>query len=136
MNMPEEIEVCMFAPCGMNCKVCYKHLADKKSCAGCLRVDSEKPAHCRICKIKGCANDKGLKYCFECPDYPCKQIKNLEQSYIKRYRSSLIEHNNFVKVYGVEKFMQQQREKYICAKCGGIISIHDKKCSECYEKSR
>lgn len=43
MKMPEEIEPFMFAPCGMNCKVCYKHLAHKNSCGGCLKIGSEKP---------------------------------------------------------------------------------------------
>ena len=39
-----------------------------------------KPEHCRKCKIKDCIKGKGLSYCFECPDYPCKLIKNLEKS--------------------------------------------------------
>ena len=31
MKMPtEEIDAIMFAPCGMNCKVCYKHCYHKK----------------------------------------------------------------------------------------------------------
>lgn len=36
----------MFAPCGMNCKVCYKHCYHKKPCAGCLNSDQGKPEHC------------------------------------------------------------------------------------------
>lgn len=48
----EKIDVSMFAPCGMNCKVCYKHCYHKKTCAGCLNSDKGKPEHCRKCKIK------------------------------------------------------------------------------------
>ena len=92
MKMPEEIEPFMFAPCGMNCKVCYKHLAHKNSCGGCLKIGSEKP---------------------------------------KRYEVSLMENTRLVKECGIEYFMRQQKNKYTCAKCGGIISIHDKECSEC-----
>ena len=44
----------MFAPCGMNCLVCYKHCYHKKPCAGCLNSDMGKPEHCRKCKIKDC----------------------------------------------------------------------------------
>lgn len=131
MKMPEEFEPFMFAPCGMNCKVCYKHLAHKNSCGGCLKVDAEKPKHCRACKIKDCAKNKGVIYCFECANYPCKRINYLEQSYIKRYKVSLMENAGLVKECGIENFMRQQKNKYICAKCGGIISIHDKECSEC-----
>ena len=130
MKMPKEnIDTIMFAPCGMNCMVCYKHCYHKKPCAG-------KPEHCRKCAIKDCVRDKGLSYCFECSGYPCKKIKNLEKSYNKRYQASLMENSGFVRQYGLERFMEQQKEKYTCTKCGGIISIHDRECSECQEKMK
>ena len=137
MKMPEgNIETIMFAPCGMNCKVCYKHCYHRKPCSGCLNSDVEKPEHCRKCKIKDCVNNKGLSYCFECSDYPCKLIKNLEKSYNTRYQTSLMENSEFVQKHGLEKFMEQQKKKYACSKCGGIISIHDGECSDCQEKMR
>ena len=84
--MPEKIDISMFAPCRMNCEVCYKHCYNKKTCAGCLNSDKGKPEHCRKCKIKDCIKAKALSYCFECTEYPCKLIKNLEKSYNKRYQ--------------------------------------------------
>jgi len=132
MKMPhEKIEPIMFAPCGMNCMVCYKHCYHKKPCDGCLKSDKGKPEHCRRCKIKDCIKEKGLTYCYVCSDYPCKQIKNLEKSYNTRYEASLIENSLFVKEKGLEEFMKQQKKKYTCPVCGGIISIHDAECSEC-----
>lgn len=132
MQMPEEkIDTSMFAPCGMNCMVCYKHCCHRRLCAGCLSSDTGKPEHCRKCKIKGCIMGKGISYCFECFEYPCKLINNLEKSYNKRYQASLIENSRFVQEHGLDYFMVQQKEKYTCPKCGGIISIHDRKCSEC-----
>ena len=95
MKMPKEnIDTSMFAPWGMNCLVCYKHCCHKKPCAGCLNSDKGKPEHCRKCKIKDCIKVKKLPYCFECSDYPCKRIKNLEKSYNKRYQESLMENRN------------------------------------------
>lgn len=129
-----DIETIMFAPCGMNCKVCYKHCYHKKPCDGCLKSDMGKPEHCRKCKIKDCVKDKGLDYCFECSDYPCELIKNLERSYNKRYQASLMENSEVVKNQGLKIFMEEQKVKYTCSKCGGIISIHDRECSECQEK--
>lgn len=131
----DDIDNIMFAPCGMNCKVCYKHCYSKKPCAGCLKSDMGKPEHCRKCKIKDCVKSKGLKYCFECSDYPCKLMKSLEKSYNKRYQSSLLENSKIVQNQGLESFMAVQKSKYTCAKCGGIISIHDRECSECQEKA-
>lgn len=44
MKMPEEkIDTAMFAPCGMNCMVCYRHCSHPKPCAGCLNSDMGKP---------------------------------------------------------------------------------------------
>lgn len=63
-------------------------------------------------------------------------IKNLEKSYNKRYQTSLMENSCFVQTNGIESFMEQQKVKYTCPKCGGIISIHDRECSECQEKMK
>jgi hypothetical protein len=132
MKMPlDKIEPIMFAPCGMNCMVCYKHCYHKKTCDGCLKSDKGKPEHCRKCKIKDCTKVKELTYCFECSKYPCKQIKSLEKSYNTRYGASLIENSLIVKENGIEEFMKQQKAKYTCFVCNGIISIHDSQCSEC-----
>lgn len=132
MKMPnEKIDEIMFAPCGMNCFVCYKHCNHKKPCAGCLSIDDGKPEHCRNCKIKHCIKAKNLKYCYECTDYPCKFLKSLEKSYNMRYSESLQSNSLIVKEKGLSVFMKHQKVKYTCIKCGGVISLHDAKCSEC-----
>ena len=41
MKMPEKIDTIMFAPCGMNCNLCIKHVNPKNPCPGCL-IDSQK----------------------------------------------------------------------------------------------
>jgi len=45
-----------------------------------------------------------------------------------------MENSEFVRQFGLEKFMDMQKEKYICSQCDGIISIHDRECSECQKK--
>lgn len=82
MKMPtEKIDTAMFAPCGMNCLVCYKHCYHKKPCAGCLNSDIGKPEHCRKCKIKDCIKGKGLSYCFEV--LPKSWTKVMRQSHFE-----------------------------------------------------
>ncbi|MBC5580951.1 DUF3795 domain-containing protein [Anaerofilum sp. BX8] len=137
MKMPREtIDTAMFAPCGMNCKVCYRHCSTKKPCAGCRNSDAGKPEHCRKCKIKDCVREKALSHCFECPGYPCRRIKNLEKSYNQRYQASLMENSRFVQTQGLKRFMEQQKAAYTCPQCGGILSLHDGECSECRKKSK
>ena len=131
MKMPPMIDATFFAPCGMNCLVCYKHCYVKRPCAGCLPGAEGKPEHCRKCKIKDCVQEKGLTYCYECDTFPCKQIKNLEKSYNQRYGASLMENSLFVKAHGLAAFMEQQLKRYTCPSCGGVISLHDRECSEC-----
>ena len=72
-----------------------------------------------------------ITYCFECPGYPCKQVKGLEKSYNTRYHVSLMKNSQMVKEQGMAAFLVQQKENYTCPECGGIISIHDAECSEC-----
>ncbi len=131
MKMPDQIENIMLAPCGMNCMVCYVHLKKKKACNGCLCNDTNKPERCKICEIKMCAQAKGCIHCFDCADFPCKRIKNLEKSYLKRYQVSLVENSRLAKEKGFELFLQKERLRWICTECKGIISLHDKECTEC-----
>lgn len=136
VKMPEEpIAPGMFAPCGMNCKVCYKHCYHRKPCVGCMENSQGKPEHCRKCKIKDCLKEKRLAYCYECGEFPCARIRNLEKSYNKRYNASLVENSRFVRQEGLSAFLERQKEKYTCPVCGGIISIHDFECSECQWKA-
>ena len=92
MHMPDAIPENMFAPCGMNCMVCYKHCTVCKSvrpCAGCLNGDEGKPRHCRACAIRDCCREKGLRYCLECTAFPCRRLNRLEKklSYALRRQS-------------------------------------------------
>jgi hypothetical protein len=130
MKMAESIPESLFASCGMNCLVCYVYLRAKKPCGGCLSESPGKPAHCRTCAIAGCTKEKGHQYCFECIDFPCGKIKNLNKSYVKRYGVSLIENSLAAKKSGIVVFLASEREKWMCH-CNGIISLHDGYCSEC-----
>ncbi len=134
MFMPLSIQNTMFAPCGMNCMVCYVHLKKKKPCGGCRCDDDSKPERCKKCEIKICAKEKGISYCFECEDFPCQKITSLEKSYLKRYRVSLMENSTTVKNMGLEYFFKKEKTKWNCLECKGVISLHDKECSECGKK--
>lgn len=132
MLMPKEgIDSGLLAPCGMNCMVCYRHLVRRKPCGGCRGDGGEKPRHCRECGIKACVSEKGLGFCSECGEFPCKSLKNLDRSYRVRYGASLVENGLAVKDAGPEGFLQRQKVQFTCPACGGVISLHDAVCSEC-----
>ena len=128
---PSTIDPVMLAPCGMNCMVCYQHCRCQKACEGCHSSGGLKPRHCRRCQIKDCLAEKPYDYCYQCGDYPCKQIKNLEKSYTSRYGVSLMENSRIVKEEGLAAFIAAQKLTYTCPACGGIVSLHDGECTEC-----
>ncbi len=131
MRMPDMIEPAMLAPCGVNCMVCYKHCRSKIPCEGCLNGDTGKPGHCRTCEIKDCVREKGIVYCHDCREYPCRRIKYLEKSYNIRYGASPVRNGKTAKEQGIPELMRQQKRKYTCPVCGGIIPIQDSECRKC-----
>ena len=74
----------LVAPCGVNCFNCSAFLRKKVSCPGCRSDGVNKPKHCINCSRKACAQEQGLKYCFECIKYPCEKIKRLQTTYRER----------------------------------------------------
>ena len=121
----------MLAPCGMTCMVCYVHLKDKRPCEGCNSQDKSKPDHCRKCKIKDCAASRKVDFCFECSSFPCVTIKRLDKSYRQRYQVSLIDNALRLQTIGAAQYSLEERKKWTCSQCGGVVSLHDHVCSEC-----
>lgn len=129
--MTDQIPNYFFAPCGVNCFLCYAHLKTKKPCNGCLGNDENKPDRCRSCKIKECANNKGFSHCFQCPDYPCPNLKRLNKSYLTRYQVDLAENCRIARESGITELMAIHTEEWSCKKCCGVINQHSSVCSEC-----
>lgn len=130
MKMPEEIDSNLFAPCGVNCISCNKYL---NPCSGCLTGSRGKSKSTLKCKLKACYYKKSFKYCGRCSEFPCKLIKKHDKNNIKRYDFSSYESAKRIKTTGIGKIITQDKERWTCPKCGGIITYQDKKCSECKE---
>jgi len=43
---------------------------------------------------------------------------------------SMMENLKFIEEKGIKSFLEQQRKKYTCPKCGGVICVHRKKCAQ------
>ena len=72
-----------------------------------------------------------VNYCYECPEYPCNNLKELDKAYSDSYNTSFIENLNFLKENGEEALMAREAEKWKCPECGGVISCHDGICYSC-----
>jgi ribosomal protein L40E len=76
------------------------------------------------------------RFCFECDQYPCKQINRMDDRYRSNYEMSVKDNLKSVETMGVERFAEEQYEKYHCSKCGNLISIHNGKCFKCDKVTR
>ena len=125
----------LIAPCGMNCSICigffgYTMSGNKRKmkCIGC-NPSGKSCAHLK--KYCNKLTKKEIEYCYECNDFPCKQIQKLDDKYRKRFDYSTIDNLKYIKENGMEKFLKKQEKKYKCPKCGGIICVHNGKCYSC-----
>lgn len=122
----------------MDCGVCSGYLAHSHG------VPRKRGAilHCTGCRAraKKCAYLKGhclalangeVDFCFECADYPCLRLQQLDSRYRGRYGMSLIENLDLVRDSGVQALIERQRTLFECARCGQLRSVHNRKCYVC-----
>lgn len=128
----------LIAPCGMNCAVCHGFLGRKYN----LKQQGIKTAVCAGCWAKGgfCTLYKlhcrrlmvgDVDYCYQCPEYPCNNLKEVDKIYSESYKTSFIENLNYLKEYGMEALLVKEDEKWKCPECGGVISCHNGICYNC-----
>jgi len=127
------VEVSLIAPCGMNCGICYAYLRDKKVCPGCRGLDAGKNVSCIRCIIRNCATIKvnASKFCYECEKYPCQRLKQLDKRYRTKYKMSMMENLENIKRNGCCTFVENEKKRWSCPKCGGVICVHKGYCLEC-----
>jgi len=63
--------------CGIACEKCPRMVAGKcpNGDTGCV------PRENKFCKIATCANNRKVKLCFECADFPCETTRSGPVSY-------------------------------------------------------
>jgi len=133
--MNGKMDATLFAKCGINCRTCvgffgYKLNGEKtEPCGGCptrIKTCTFFKKHC-----KNQVNKEKIEYCFECLEFPCIELKKIDQYYSQKYGTSLIENFLYIKTNGMEKFLKSEEEKWKCHACGGVICAHTKRCYKC-----
>ncbi len=129
--MPEDTR--LIAPCGMNCGICLAYLRASSPCPGCHIEDPRKLPTRKKCIIKNCKTIKTNKsgFCFECREYPCKRLMQLDKRYRTKYSMSMIENLENIKSIGLVAFIEKENERWRCRKCGGVICVHRGYCLSC-----
>lgn len=130
--------------CGDYCGACPNMVASeaaaKSSDIKCFGCKLPRPGGKKAtCQIRACAVEKGVQHCSACKDYPCTQLR----AYHTRSRSKvnkakpgytwLAAYNlERIKAVGVEKWLDEQRERWTCPKCKTRFSWKDETCPKCH----
>jgi len=128
----------LIAPCGMNCAICSQYLAFEYD----IKSEGIKMPYCSGCRPRGknCGflkkrcdllNNEKVEYCYECGDFPCRELKVIDKRYRYHYRMSMIENLDYIREKGITGFLEKEEEKWRCSQCGGIISCHNGLCFAC-----
>lgn len=141
--------------CGIYCGTCPKYLAprdgdeeylqeaSRKSglpvaeihCDGCLS-DNLYPT-CRDCShgFRRCAAEKGVTWCFQCPDFPCARLRDFLPVHVVNgvsHHALLVEELAFLKERGVEAWLQKKDREGRCPACGKTLYWHVRQCPACH----
>ena len=139
MNKTQEINLA--GPCGIYCGACRHYLArtkgllkEKKLKHGCLgcRVQDKK---CSWVK-RDCAllSKKAVNFCFECGEFPCANLRKLNQRHVRDDDMSIIANLRRIKKIGAEAWLKEQEAEWRCPACGGCICFTDTVCYDCGKK--
>jgi hypothetical protein len=134
----KSMEEDLIAPCGMNCAICSGYLALVNN----VKEKGIRMPYCAGCRPRGkaCAFLKKhchlllsgeVKYCFQCRQFPCLRLSQLDGRYRSRFRMSMIENLESIKKNGVAEFLKAEDEKWECPECSGVISCHNGICFSC-----
>jgi len=131
----ERFDTSLIAPCGMNCGICLAYLRKTNVCNGCRGDNGLKRPHCTTCRIKHCEILENTEsgFCYECKKYPCTRLKQLDKRYRTKYHMSMIENLNDIKIIGLELFVQNEKVRWYCPDCGGMICVHTGYCLKCFK---
>ncbi len=103
---------------------------EEVKCSGC-KTDNLF-IRCGKCKIRSCAQEKGIELCLDCKEYPCKIYEEgkaiVEQlPHLKANLSNM----NFIKANGVNNWLDEQKKQWKCPQCETQFAWYTIECKGC-----
>lgn len=141
MKKEDTQELNLAGPCGFYCGTCRHYLARSRG-----RLKEKKLKHgCKGCRVqdKKCAwikrdceliRKKQMSFCFECKDFPCDNLKKLDERHRRDDNVSMIENLGRIQKIGPQKWLEEQEAQWKCPKCGGHLCVEDNECFDCWYK--
>lgn len=90
-------------------------------------------SYCRRCVIKQCAKDKEIEFCSDCLEYPCQRLRDFcDDKY--PHHSIVTKNLEYLKRHGEVSWLNEQKIRWSCSKCGANFSWYSDRCKNCGEK--
>ncbi len=141
--------------CGIYCGACFiyrayndqdqtliRHLIglgfpkENIMCKGC--TSGVISPQCAKCGFRDCATKKGISFCSECGDLPCKALIKLIE---ERARNDDLPHLGLclanlktLKHVGVQDWLKQQGKRWSCKSCSKRLHYYSDTCPDCGAK--
>lgn len=84
----------------------FKEMLEYFSMADCSGCRNEKCKLFKSCKVRFCSEQKGVDFCFQCPDFPCR-----ETGFDKHLYDRSVKTNQQMAQIGVEKYYNETKNK-------------------------
>lgn len=109
----------------------FKCEPDQVRCNGCGSLTPE--CWGNGCRIVACAEAKGFRYCFECPEYEngsCEKFEELAKDYLG---IGVGLRSNLERIMKGEtgEWLKESEERFRCKACGKPVCAWSKKCHHC-----
>jgi len=85
---------------------------------------------CADCDFKSCAASRGIEYCFECGDFPCSELIAFRDD-DAAHHSVVLRNSEKMREQGVVRWLEGQRERWLCPECGTRFWWYAKTCATC-----
>ena len=99
---------------------------DDIKCQGCM--SDVRFMHCDQCRIRDCAEEKGITGCHQCDDFPCPQIENFPMTVGKKVILRCVPYR---RKFGTAKWIADEEDRYHCPQCGNKVFRGAIKCNQC-----
>jgi hypothetical protein len=92
-------------------------------------------AGCRTCRVRPCAQERGVTHCADCADYPCTLYRGWQS--LAKVLGHVTEAPRSLESIcrdGVDAWLAAQKRRWSCPDCGAPISWYARACHQCGRK--
>ncbi len=98
-----------------------------EECHGCRT--SVLTTTCSRCKLRACAEERGIAHCGLCAEYPCAQLRAFQHDG-KIHHIPVMDNLEALREQGAGPWLASQRQRWVCS-CGMPFSWYETDCSRC-----